>query len=211
MASRRDASSTWLSVYPILEETQGWNPELPVFIDMGGGIGHQCAELKAKYPQLPGRVILQELPHCINDALPTPGVENIVHDIFQPQPVQGMCTINRIPTWPFNLDVGAKFYHLRGVLHDFPDDKCRLILQNIVPAMSKESLILIEEMVLPDTNVFWQAAQIDLTMMSALASVERTQTQWQELLNSVGLEIVKTDVFTPWAHESVLAAVPKKR
>lgn len=77
--------------------------------------------------------------------------------------------------------------------------------------MSKESLILIEEMVLPDTNVFWQAAQIDLTMMSALASVERTQTQWQELLNSVGLEIVKTNVHTPWAHESVLAAVPKER
>ena len=92
MASRREGG-TWLSVYPVDEETKGWDPEAPVYVDMGGGIGHQCAELKAKYPELPGRVILQDLPYCIDHALPTPGVESTVHDIFQPQPVKGiLCT-----------------------------------------------------------------------------------------------------------------------
>jgi len=210
MASRRDASASWLSVYPIQQETEGWNPELPVFVDMGGGIGHQCAQLKAEYPQLPGCVVLQELSHCINDALPTPGIENMVHDIFRPQPIRGMFLIGSNMTPPFNPNIGAKFYHLRTVLHMFSDDKCREILQNIVQAMGKDSLILIEEMVLPDTHIHWQAAQLDLTMMVVLAATERTETQWRELLDSVGLAVVKTYVVTPWVHESVMVVALKQ-
>ena len=93
---------------------------------------------------------------------------------------------------------------MRGILHDFPDDKCRLILQNIIEAMAKDSLILIDEMVLPNTGVHWQATQIDLTMMSALASMERTHEQWNALLDSVRLKITKTYVYTPSLHESVM-------
>lgn len=90
MAARRAGMPTWLSVYPIESETKGWNPELPVFVDIGGGIGHQCAELKGKYPKLPGKVVLQDLPHCIDHALPTPGVDNTVQNFFEPQPIKGM-------------------------------------------------------------------------------------------------------------------------
>ena len=98
---------------------------------------------------------------------------------------------------------------MRGVLHDFPDDTCRLILQNIIPAMSKESAILIDDMVLPDVNVHWQATQIDLTMMCALAGMERTREQWLALLDSVGLRIAQIYVHIPSDHESVIVAVSK--
>ena len=97
MAARRESMISWLSVYPIEHETKGWNPEAPVFVDIGGGIGHQCAELREKYPKLPGKVILQELPHAIEQALPTPGVENTTHDFFTPQPVQGTFNITLNP------------------------------------------------------------------------------------------------------------------
>ena len=99
MAARRKSMTTWLDIYPVEKETTGWDPETPIFIDIGGGIGHQCAELKAKYPKLQGRVILQELPHCIDQAMPTPGVENMVHDCFQPEPVKGMLTMKSECTW----------------------------------------------------------------------------------------------------------------
>lgn len=89
MAARRMGMPTWLSVYPIEKEVVAWDPEAPVFVDVGGGIGHQCAELKAKYPNLPGRVVLEDLPHCINTALPTPGVENLVQNFFEPQAIKG--------------------------------------------------------------------------------------------------------------------------
>ena len=40
MALRRTADVSWLSVYPVEEETKGWDPEKPVYVNMGGGIGH---------------------------------------------------------------------------------------------------------------------------------------------------------------------------
>ena len=107
------------------------------------------------------------------------------------------------------LFLGAKFYYLRGILHDFPDHKCRLILRQIIPAMGKESRILIDEMVLPSSYVHWQATQVDLTMMTALAAMERTREQWQELLESVDLQIVDIYVYMSGSYESVIVAVPK--
>ena len=75
--------------------------------------------------------------------------------------------------------------------------------------MGPDSAILLEEMVLPDTNVAWQAAQIDLEMMCAFGSRERTEEQWVALLDSVGLRIEKVLVHRPETHESVIVAIKK--
>ena len=93
------------------------------------------------------------------------------------------------------------------ILHDWPDDKCRLILRNIISAMGPDSAILVDEMVLPDTNIHWHATQMDLTMMSALASMERTYSQWAVLLGSVGLKIANVYTYTPSVYESVMCVV----
>lgn len=89
MALRRKREQSWISVYPVKEKTADWDPERPVFVDVGGSIGHQCAHLKETYPDIPGKVILQDLPNSVANALPTPGVENMAHDFFQAQPVEG--------------------------------------------------------------------------------------------------------------------------
>ena len=75
--------------------------------------------------------------------------------------------------------------------------------------MGKDSVILIDEMLLPDTNVHWHVTQIDLTMMTALASIERTKAQWVTLLDSVDLKIKKSFTYTPSVYESVMAVVRK--
>lgn len=95
---------------------------------------------------------------------------------------------------------------MRNILHDYPDEKCRVILRNIMTAMGKDSRIIIDEIVLPDSNVSWQAAQVDLTMFCRHGAMERTQAQWKTLLGSVGLEIEMTYVYGPAVHESVLVA-----
>ena len=74
--------------------------------------------------------------------------------------------------------------------------------------MADISLILVDEMVLPDTNASWQATQLDLTMMAALGSLERTQEQWQKLLQSAGLKILKIYPYNVSVHDSIIAAVP---
>ena len=98
---------------------------------------------------------------------------------------------------------------MRNILHDYPDEKCQLILKNLIAAMDRESLILIDDIVVPDTKSHWQVTQLDLTMMTALASMERTQSQWYTLLESVGLKIVNIYIYKVSNQESIIATVPK--
>ncbi len=96
---------------------------------------------------------------------------------------------------------------MKAVLHVLPDEHCRTVIQNIKEAMSEDSVFVIDEMVFPDSNVSWQAAQFDLTMMCAHASMERTQTQWKALLESAGLKIRDTYVYNQSCHQAVMAVV----
>jgi hypothetical protein len=91
MALRRGPETSWLSVYPVEEEAKIRSdvPDAPLYVNIGGSIGHQCAQFKEKYPDLPGRVVLQDLDHSVQNALQTPGVENMVHNFFDPQPLEG--------------------------------------------------------------------------------------------------------------------------
>jgi len=187
---RQMVQDTWLSVYPVEEEAKGFDPDSPVLVDIGGSTGDNCAQFKQHYPNIPGRVILQDLPDTVAVAPSTPGVENMAHDFFKEQPIKG-----------------AKYYYLAHILHNWPDDKCREILRHIKAAMSKDSVILIDEMVLPDTAVPPNMAAVDLEMMCCLASVEHTQSEWNELLVSEGLKCMKTWVYRPKTCESVMHVI----
>jgi demethylsterigmatocystin 6-O-methyltransferase len=98
---------------------------------------------------------------------------------------------------------------MRNILHDYPDDKCLVILKNLITAMSKESVILIDDMVLPNSRVHWQATQLDLTLMASLASIERTKAQWQALLDRAGLKIINIYTYTLSLQDSIIAVIPK--
>ena len=47
----------------------------------------------------------------------------------------------------------AIFYYLRTMLHDWADDKAELILKIVASVMGPESLMLTDEMVLPNEGV----------------------------------------------------------
>lgn len=89
MATQRRTASTWLSKYPLEAEIQGCDPKKPLFVDVGGGIGHQFVELIARYPKLPGRIVLQDMAHCIGEALQSPGLDAMVYDMYDRQPIKG--------------------------------------------------------------------------------------------------------------------------
>lgn len=105
---------------------------------------------------------------------------------------------------------GAKYYYMRNILHDYPDHKCVEILHHLKDAMAgyPDSVILIDDMVLPDTEVHWQATQLDLTMMCALGSMERTREQWYNLIESAGLKIDRVHQYTTSLQDSIIVAVP---
>ncbi|PYH89221.1 S-adenosyl-L-methionine-dependent methyltransferase [Aspergillus ellipticus CBS 707.79] len=196
MIANRAGMPIFLDVFPVLEKATGLNPERALFVDIGGGFGHQCIAFKQRYPQLEGRVIVQDLALTTANAVEYPGVEAMAYDFFTPQPVKA--------DW---LKIGAKFYYLRNIFHDWPDDKCREILKNIVDAMAPDSYILIDDMVLPNAGVHWQQAQLDMLMMVALGARERTQEQWGQLIEGAGLKIGAVHTYTASLKDSILEVV----
>jgi hypothetical protein len=98
---------------------------------------------------------------------------------------------------------------MRNIIHDHKDSDAQKILKSTIPALNKDSLLLIDDMVLPDTGLIpWRAAMFDMTMLSTLAANERTETQWHSLLESVGLKIVKIWKYAPESGDSIIVAKP---
>ncbi|KAI9822944.1 MAG: hypothetical protein M1826_000326 [Phylliscum demangeonii] len=193
MTGQREGQKTWLDVFPVQEKLlAGATAETPVFVDVGGGAGHQCVAFRTKFPDAPGRVVLQDMPPVIAQSIPHDGFEKMATDFWTPQPIKG-----------------ARAYYLRNIMHDYPDQKCVAILQNIISAMEKRSVILIDEMVMPNRGQHWKATQVDVTMMATLAAVERSEKQWYTLMDLAGLKIEKIYQYTDEVQDSIIVAVPK--
>ncbi|KAJ8120520.1 hypothetical protein ONZ43_g2791 [Nemania bipapillata] len=167
---------------------------LPMFLDVIDFEKELAGQ--GKHPGLVGRVILQDREEVIQQAKTTPipgfqGIETQAYDFFTPQPV-----------------TGARAYYLRNILHDWPDHKCVEILKNIKPAMTKDSRILIDEMVLPERAAPWRATQLDLAMSSCFAAMERSRADWDSLLEQAGLKILKIWKYTDQLDDCIIVAVP---
>ncbi|RAH79729.1 S-adenosyl-L-methionine-dependent methyltransferase [Aspergillus japonicus CBS 114.51] len=148
-----------------------------LLVDVGGSFGHDLLAFRRKWPDLPGRLVLQDLPEvvaCVPAEVAELGVEVLGYDFFTPQTV-----------------VGARAYYLHSILHDWPDDLCRMILANLKAAMTPGySKLLINENVIPDTGAYWETTSLDFIMMS-IGSGERTESQWRALLEGAGLRVVR--------------------
>ncbi|KAJ5585608.1 uncharacterized protein N7459_005408 [Penicillium hispanicum] len=194
MASRRQGRPMWFDMYPVERLLSPSAPcqDTVFLVDIGGNQGHDLSRFRQTYSHLPGRLILQDLPKVVEGASGREaGVEAMGYSFLDPQPVKG-----------------ARVYYFRSIFHDWPDHICQQILRNTIAAMVADySRILIVDFVLPDTNAPLMQASLDIQMMSIGAGVERSERQWRDLLQSVGLEITGI-----WNHnpsmESVIEAVP---
>ncbi|XHG03898.1 hypothetical protein AWENTII_007185 [Aspergillus wentii] len=98
----------------------------------------------------------------------------MAHDFFTPQPVKG-----------------ALVYYIRRCLHDWPDEECQQILQNLAASMDREkSRVLITEYIVPEVGSTMFSAWMDQTMMT-FGGLERTEKDWARLLDISGLHLVK--------------------
>lgn len=99
---------------------------------------------------------------------------------------------------------------MSSVLHDWPDEACRDILRNVVAAMKPGySRLLLNEAVVPSVGAPLPAAMLDIAMMMGPCGMERTHSQWHDLLSSVGLEISHI-ASAQVAPESIIEAVLKE-
>ncbi|CAG8126401.1 unnamed protein product [Penicillium salamii] len=190
MQAEETGLQPWLETYPIEEKSLDLEPEQIFFVDVGGGIGHQAVGVKQWIPQIMNQIIVQDQEVVVPHAIQQNGVKAMAHDFFQPQPIQG-----------------ARIYYMRRIIHDWPDEKAAEILKNTKAALGPDSVILIDDMVLPNAGVHWYGTVLDMTMMAGLAAQERTEEQWNGLMEKAGLKIQKVYTYTSFYH-SILECVP---
>ncbi|KAJ0120808.1 O-methyltransferase [Diaporthe amygdali] len=198
MATLRDGMPNWFDIVDFREEVlhgHDTEPAIPLFVDVGGAMGQQCIFFKKAYPDLEGRVIVQDQAQVVSqiEATPLPGfegIEAIAHDFFKPQPIKG-----------------ARAYYLRMIFHDWPDHKAVEILRHLRDAMTESSYLLIDDTVLSEKQAPWKAAFLDMTMMCQLGAQERTKAQWERLTAESGFKILKICEYAPDAQESLIIAV----
>ena len=191
----------WLDLYPIESRlvagsNQGNNAVF--LVDVAGGKGHDISSLSSRFPDLPGRLVVQDLPRTFEDYTTPKGIEAMPYDIFTKQPIEGWSHL----AWsllrtddkssPTNVYVEARAYFFRSVFHDWPESRCHDILAHTArPMKAGYSRLLIEDLVLPDRGADMRQASVDMTMYFMPEGIERTAGQWKELLGHAGLQIVK--------------------
>ncbi|KAI0111116.1 O-methyltransferase [Nemania sp. FL0031] len=152
-------------------------PQRAFIVDVGGGRGNALVSIMKECGGSYGAgMILQDVAQALvgDDAVSIEGVQNMVHDFFNPQPVKD-----------------AHIYYLRNVLHNYYDEKSRKILRRIVDAMGPTSRVLIGEMILPTTAAAGSDPFpffMDLNMFME-GGIERTEEHWAQLLKEAGLQV----------------------
>lgn len=75
--------------------------------------------------------------------------------------------------------------------------------------MSADSLILIDDIALPNTGVHRGPASLDLHMLMMLGALERNLDQWNSLLEQAGLKVVDIRPYHPVMRHSIIIAAKK--
>lgn len=164
------------------------------FVDIGGAHGLDTGRLLAKHPELPtsAKLIVQDLPEVVSTHAKetlSPRIEKMAYDFFQPQPL-----------------LGARAYFLHAVPHDWPDEDCKRIFNNVKSVMRKGySKLLIYEIVMPSRGATSLMTTLDLQLMNCTSGFERTEENWRNLLSEAGLRITSISRH-PRAVESVIEA-----
>jgi len=166
-------------IYPWERLADDADSERPLFVDIGGGTGHAIAAILAAHPELPASgFVLQELAEVIASAkesgiLPS-GVRYQAHDFLALNPVKG-----------------ARTYHFRACLHDWPDVTCVRMLGCVASAMARDSRLLIAEALLPEDprDDMGGLMGIQDMLMLCIGGKERTKEGFERIVREAGLVV----------------------
>ncbi|KAL2816629.1 o-methyltransferase [Aspergillus cavernicola] len=177
MGNGMGARKSWLDWYPVQSQIlDDANIENALIVDVGGGKGRDLIAFHEKFPST-GRLVLEDLPAVMED-LGKYGtvIEQVGYDFLtEQQPVKG-----------------ARAYLCHHILHDWPDSYCLRILGGIASAMTPGySKLLLHEGIVPEQGACHFQAMSDIAAMVCNGGMERTRQQWDTLLETAGLQVVK--------------------
>ncbi|KAF4953248.1 hypothetical protein FSARC_12442 [Fusarium sarcochroum] len=162
-------------------------------VDIGGNVGHSCISLAKAFHNLD--FIVQDIPHVVqegpqfvednNEARVSDRIRFQEYDFFEEQPVQG-----------------ARIYLLRQIFHNWDFENSVKILKNTVDSMSKDSHVLIMDVVVPDPGTVPSVNERvmrsrDVGMMQLFNSLERDLESWQAIVEGADPRLRIKSVNTP--------------
>jgi hypothetical protein len=162
-------------------------------LDVGGGRGTVVRALLARFSNL--RCGLFDLPVIANRTRE----EFIRNGMIERCAVETGSFFDSIPS---NYDS----YLLKHVLHDWADDDCIRILNNVRRATGHNGRLLICEYIVPPGNQPSPVKEMDLLMLSTFAGKERSKSEFQTLLTKTGFKLDR--VITSTTDLNVLEAYP---
>lgn len=93
----RGSRPHWAEWFPVQDKLLGSNvlkPDAPVIVDVGGGRGHDIAGFRKHFPDLPGRLVLQDQQPVLDSIVALdPAIEKRALDFFSEAPVPGMASV----------------------------------------------------------------------------------------------------------------------
>lgn len=92
MRGRKDGNPRWLDYFPVTTQVDDLSTaeDAVTLVDIGGNLGHDVKLFRERCPDIPGRVVLMDLPEVVRgNTDPLDGVEKVEYDFFTPQPVIG--------------------------------------------------------------------------------------------------------------------------
>ncbi|KAI0012631.1 putative O-methyltransferase [Xylariaceae sp. FL0662B] len=179
MGNTMGARQYWLDWFPVEERLLNgvtFTKDSILLVDVGGGRGHDVVAFHEKFPNQEGRIILQDRASVMDNIQGlNAAIELVTYDFFTEQPVKG-----------------ARAYFFHHILHDWSDQTCMKILEQVKRAMKPGySKLLLHEMIVPEQGASTFNAMLDMTMMAFNSGMERTGKQWEDLLQQAGFMDVK--------------------
>jgi len=165
-----------LSIAPVIA-AYDFSP-YPTIVDVGGGHGRLLAAILAATPAARG--VLFDLPQVVAGA-PALLREHRAQD--RVRIVEGSF-FERVPE-------DGDTYVLKNVIHDWPDDDAVHILRNVRAAARTGKRVLLVETVIPNHDREFLGKWLDLEMLVGAAARERTATEYGQLLNRAGFQMMR--------------------
>lgn len=164
--------------------------------DIAGGHGYLLAQVLKAHPGMKG--ILFDVAPVINGSAALLEGEGIAHRVSK---VAG--------DFFSSVPEGADAYMMKHIIHDWDDERATGILRNINAAMTDDGKVLIVETVVPEGNEPHYSKLLDLEMLVSPGGVERTATEYGELLSAAGLRL--TRIIPTQSPFSIIEAVKETR
>jgi hypothetical protein len=145
-------------------------------VDVGGSLGVFLTAVLQQEPAARG--VLYDLPQVVEGAqaaLQAAGVAERVERI-------GGSFFESVPK-------GGDVYLIKHILHDWSDDECVKILQNVREAMLPDGRVVVVEMPIESGGPPSPAPLLDLNMLVMLTGKERTTAEYGELFARAGLKL----------------------